>query len=61
MEGGAGEGEECDGLVVEEGDVAEGGAGDVGLVAVGVLLEAAIEVLALVGPDGADDATDMTA
>ena len=55
VEGGAGEEEEGDGLVVKEGDVAEGGAGDVGLVEVMVLLEAAIEVLALVGLDGADD------
>ena len=47
VEGGAGE--------QEEGDVAEGGAGDVGLVEVVVLLEGAIEVLALVGRDGADD------
>ena len=46
VEGGAGE---------EEGDVAEGGAGDVGLVEVVVLLEASIEVLSLVGLDGADD------
>jgi len=55
VEGGAGEEEDGDGLVVDEGDVAEGGSCDVGLVEVVVLGEASVELLALVGLDEADD------
>jgi len=55
FQGGDGEEEDGDGLVVDEGDVAEGGSCDVGLVEVVVLGEASVELLALVGLDEADD------
>jgi hypothetical protein len=61
VKGCAGEEEDGDGLAIEKGDVAQGGAGDIGLMEVMVLLESAVELSAFMRLNEADlDALKQT-